>query len=78
MGLSSPGSEEGALPLPDIFSNFRMIRVPGAQAPAAFQGHSNNSLSRQGQEASLFSGAAASGGGGGRLIMSNGGARVPD
>lgn len=77
MGLSSPGSEEGALPLPDIFSNFRMIRVPGAQAPAAFQGHSNNSLSRQGQEASLFSGAAASGVGG-HLIMSNGGARVPD
>ena len=77
MGLSSPGSEEGALPLPDIFSNFRMIRVPGAQAPAAFQGHRNNSLSRQGQEVSLFSGAAASWVGG-RLIMSNGGARVPD
>lgn len=49
-------------PLSDTRSNFLMIRVAGAQALTAFPGHSNTSLSRWGQEASLFSGAAESGG----------------
>lgn len=49
-------------PLSDTRSNFLMIRVAGAQALTAFPGHSNTSLSRRGQEASLFSGAAESGG----------------
>lgn len=43
-------------PLSDICSNFQMILVPGAQALTAFPGHSNDSLSRQGREASHFSG----------------------